>query len=364
MNNQIKRIARCLATTVLLLAGAQSAFAEPYLAVQKGMHCSSCHSHPAGGGKRSVYGNVYAQSELATRRIGSGDLWTGELTKWLSVGADLRASFEKVDTPGRSNTSDFDVDRGTVYLEATITPGRLSVYVDEQVTPDDIENREAYVRLNSKDTKWFVTAGQFYLPYGLRLQDDTAFVRLATGINFANSDRGLQGGYNSGAWSTIASITDNSGGGRNGSGNQVSLVSSYVQATWRAGISLNTNDDDAGDRTMFGFFGGLKTGPVAWLAEIDRISDDISPGVTTDAFAGLLEANWTILEKHNLKFSYDYLDPDNDISEDHQVRYSVVWEHSPMQFLQGRAGFRLYDGIPQVNAQNRKVFFVEIHGFF
>jgi hypothetical protein len=356
--------ASLLALTLMLLAAGRSAHAEPYLAVQKGMQCSTCHSHPAGGGKRSAYGNVFAQSELAGRHIGSGDLWTGEVTKWLSVGGDIRASYRNVDTPNRSSTSDSDIDHGAIYLEATIIPGRLSLYVDEQVAPDEIENREAYVRLNSKDTKWFVTAGQFYLPYGLRLQDDTAFVRLATGINFANSDRGVQGGYSSGAWSIIASATNNSGRGRNGSGDQVSLVSSYVQAKWQAGISVNVNDDPNGDRTMFGLFGGLRTGPVAWLAEIDSISDDIAPGVSADAFAGLIEANWTVFGKHNLKLSYDYLDPNNDISEDHQVRYSVVWEHSPLQFLQGRAGFRLYDGIPQVDAQNRKEFFVEIHGLF
>ena len=122
-------------------------------------------------------------------------------------------------------------------------------------------------------------------------------------------------------------------------------------------------NDDAGDRRMFGLFGGLRTAPVSWLAEIDRISDDVSPGVTMDAYAGLLEANWMILSKHNLKISYDYLDPDGDTSEDHQVRYSLVWEHSPLQFLSGRAGLRRYDGIPQVAAQNRKEFFVEVHGF-
>jgi hypothetical protein len=115
---------------------------------------------------------------------------------------------------------------------------------------------------------------------------------------------------------------------------------------------------------MFGLFGGLKTGPVAWLAEVDRISDDVSPGNTVDAFAGLLEANWTFRGKHNLKFSYDYLDPNTAISEDQQVRYSLVWEHSPIQFLQLRAGYRLYDGIPQVDAQNRKLFFAELHAFF
>ncbi len=353
-----------LAATLALLSSGEHAAAEPYLAVQKGMQCSNCHSSPAGGGKRTVYGNVFAQSELAARRLGDGKAWTGEVTKWLAIGADLRASFEDIDVPNRSGTSDVDFNRGTFYAEATLIPNRLSLYVDEQFSPNDFDTREIYVRLNSKDAKWFVAGGEFYLPYGLRLQDDTAFVRQATGINFANTDRGLLGGYNFGPWSTIASITDGSGAGRDGAGNQVSLISSYTQATWRAGVSVNVNDDDAGDRTMFGLFGGLKTGPFAWLAEIDSISDNVSPGVTADAFAGLLEANWTIRGKNNLKLSYDYLDPNIDISEDQQVRYSLVWEHSPMQFLQARIGYRLYDGIPQVDTQNRKIFFAELHGFF
>ena len=359
-----KSLAWIVATLLALLVTGQTSRAEPYLAVQKGMQCSICHSHPAGGGKRSVYGNVFAQTELAARRLGDGKLWTGNVQKWLSIGADLRASFVDIDAPNRRGTSETGFDRGTFYLEAALIPNRLSIYVDQQFSPDDIENREAYVRLNSKNTQWFVTVGQFYLPYGLRLQDDSAFVRQATGINFANFDRGVLGGYNAGPWSAIASITDGSGAGRSGSSNQLNLVSSYSQPTWRAGISGSVNDDDAGDRTMFGFFGGLKTGPVAWLAEIDSIRDDIAPGVTANAFAGLLEANWTIRDTHNLKLSYDYLDPDNDIREDHQVRYSLIWEHSPIQFLQARVGYRLYDGIPQVDAQNRKVFFAELHGFF
>lgn len=35
-----------------------------------------------------------------------------------------------------------------------------------------------------------------------------------------------------------------------------------------------------------------------------------------------------------------------------------------MQVLQGRAGVRVYDGIPQVDAQNRDESFLELHGFF
>lgn len=351
--------------TALLVIAVSPAVAEPYLAVQKGMQCSACHSNPAGGGKRNSYGNVFAQMELPATRIGSGDLWTGQVTEWLAVGGNLRGSFEAIDTPNRKNTSEFQVNRGTIYAEAILIPGRLSVYVDQQFAPDASQNREAYVRLNGKNGKMFAVAGQFYLPFGLRLQDDTAFVRLATSINFTNPDRGLQLGYEAGPWSTIASVTNGSGGGREiDSGKQVSLVSSYVQEGWRAGVSANFNDADAGDRTMFGLFAGLKTGAISWLAEVDQISDDLSPGVTQDAIAGLIEANWLIRKGHNLKFSHEYLDPNDDLSEDHQVRNSLVWEYTPMQFFQARIGLRSYDGVPQVDVQNRDVFFAEFHGFF
>ena len=47
-----------------------------------------------------------------------------------------------------------------------------------------------------------------------------------------------------------------------------------------------------------------------------------------------------------------------------EVRYSLVWEYSPMQFLQGRIGVRAYDGPPQRPVANREVVFAELHGFF
>ncbi len=100
-----------------------------------------------------------------------------------------------------------------------------------------------------------------------------------------------------------------------------------------------------------------------WLAELDFISDDLPGGSSQDAIAGLIEGNWLYRKGHNLKVSYGYLDPNDNISEDHQVRGSLLWEYTPIQFLQGRFGVRLYDGVPQASIQNRDEFFAEIHGF-
>ena len=341
--------------------------AEPYLAVAKGMQCSACHSQPAGGGMRNTYGNVFAQSELAAQRLGADDdeFWTGQVGKWLAVGGNLRGGFDYIDTPDAEEVSEFDVTRGTLYIEAQVIPNRLSVYIDQQFAPDASQNREAYVKLRNQDGRLHLLAGQFYLPYGLRLQDDSAFVRRATGINFTNPDRGVQLGYENRQWSTQLSLTNGTGGGAElDSGKQVSLVTQHVRPGWRIGASLNANNADLGDRTMGGLFAGLKTGPIAWLAEADLVKDEIPGSADRDGVAGLIEGNWMFRKGHNIKISYDYFDPNRDIDEDHQVRYSVLWEYSPFQFFQSRFGARTYDGPPQIDVQNRDELFIELHGFF
>jgi hypothetical protein len=94
------------------------------------------------------------------------------------------------------------------------------------------------------------------------------------------------------------------------------------------------------------------------------ITDDLPGGGSRDSVAGLLEGNWLFAGGNNLKISYDYFDPDNEANDDQQVRWSIVWEYTPIQFLQSRFGARLYDGVPQVDSQNRSEYFAEIHGFF
>ena len=79
---------------------------------------------------------------------------------------------------------------------------------------------------------------------------------------------------------------------------------------------------------------------------------------------GLLEGNWNWARGHNLKLTAEHFEPDTDIDEDEQNRFSLVWEYVPFQFLQLRAGARVYDGIPQNDLQNRKTYFVSAHGFF
>ena len=50
--------------------------------------------------------------------------------------------------------------------------------------------------------------------------------------------------------------------------------------------------------------------------------------------------------------------------EDEQERYRIVWEYSPFQLFQVRAGFTSFNGVPQFPITNRSEFFIESHVFF
>jgi hypothetical protein len=351
----------------LLLAGillCSAARAEPYFAVTTGLKCMTCHVNNSGGGMRNTFGDVWGQTALPAKRVDTGDPWTGEINKFIALGGNLRATGSYTDTPHQPNASSFDTEELRVYLEIRAIPDRLSVYVDQRLAPGGSANQEAYGRLWFGEQRFYVKAGQMYLPYGLRLQDDTAFIRQVPGINFATPDRGVETGIELASWSAQFAVTNGTAGGAEiDNGKQYSLRVEHIQSVWRAGASFNYNDADAGSRQMQNIFAGVRTGPIAWLAEADYILDDSFAPRRKQA-VGLLEANWAVRKGQNLKVTAEYFDPDREISEDQQNRFSVVWEYTPLQFVQLRLGARYYDGIPQNDLQNRRLLFAQLNGYF
>ena len=340
-----------------------TAAAEPYLAVESGLKCANCHVNPSGGGKRTPFGMLYARNQISARAIDLAEgrkPWTGDVvSRWFAVGGDFRGGYESVDIPGSEDESEWAVSRSTVYAEIRLVPQLLSLYADQKIGPDDSENREAYLLLTPKQGKFTVKAGQMFLPFGLRLQDDETFVRQATGVNFLTPDDGIELGLELAKFSAQVAVID----GESGSDDQLSGSAAYVRPKWRIGASLNTSEDAFGTREMQSVFGGLKTGPISWLAELSLIKDE-EPSGDNDSYATLLEGNWRLRKGHNLKVGYEFLEPDEDRDEDQQERYSLVWEYNPLQFVQSRVGVRFYNGIPNITVSNRDELFAELHVYF
>lgn len=363
---KVLEYASAVIALLALLMLVMPAQAEPYLAVREGLKCGTCHVNPTGGGLRTEYGNLYAQMSLAASKFESSeDMWTGKLNRFVSAGGDLRATANFTDIPNQDNQTQIDVNELRVFVEIRPIPDRVSIYLDQRIAPGASQNREAWLRYGSPGQAWYLKAGQMYLPYGLRLEDDLAFIRQTPGISMDTPDRGVEFGWETGQWSAQLAVSNGTAGGAEpDQGKQWSARAEHVSSSWRAGASVNLNDTPLGNRQMQNLFAGFRSGPIAWLVEVDNIKDESVAGAALEQQVALLEANWLIRKGHNLKLAAEALDPDSNAEDDDRQRYSLVWEYSPFPYNQLRIGSRLYDGNPLQDADNRSELFVQWHGFF
>ena len=365
-----------LLIAALLAPGASRA--EPYLAVRTGQKCMACHVNPTGGGKRTEFGATYAQAtaagrldlatgkSISTTAAGSEpSLWTGKLNDHVAVGGDLRATLQNTNVPNSGGTAAFNQTTSQVYLEVKPIVDRLTIYLDERFAPGAATAREAFAMLWSSNRSAYVKAGRIFIPFGLRIEDDSAFIRQVSGTTFNSSDDGVEGGLELGPWSANLAVTNGAGGGaETNNGKQVSGLVSFVRPEWRVGLSASTNSNDATDRNMQSAFAGLRTGPVSWLVSGIYVTDEGASTGKLKQWAALIEGNIEAAKGHNVKLTYEYYDPNDDLANNDRERYSAVWEYTPFQFTQFRLGVRKSNGIPQNNSQNTTQVFVQWHAFF
>jgi hypothetical protein len=312
---------------------------------------------------RNAVGNAFAQGVLPAQHIDTGGfVWTGALNNFIATGGDLRGDATWT-SPSNANSA-FNLQEVRLYLGVTMIPDRLLFYLDEKVAPDAAVNREAWAMYRFSDERWYLRAGRMNLPYGLRLQDQQAFVRQVTGINMDTPDDGMEVGYLSGPWNAQLAISNGTAGGaENNNGKQYTALVSYVRDSWRVGLSGNHNDGSNPRSTSGGLFGGLRTGPVAWLAEGDLVNVQTGASPEQHLAAAFLEANWRAFPGGNLKFTAEWLDPDRDHSGPIATRFSAVAEYTPIQYVQLRLGARTLDNQgPQSQTINQA--FLELHAYF
>lgn len=342
------------------MLGGPAAFAEPYLAVRTGHTCGTCHVNPTGGGLRTEFGNLYAQTELAATKFEGADPWTGQVLGLFSVGANMRASANQFKVDDGDDNLSFEVDRATLYLAARLNE-HVIFYIDEQVAPGGSINREAWAKFSFDE--WYVKAGKIVLPFGWALEDDSAFVRERTGINFSSADNGVELGWVKTHWEVQVAVTNGRAGAAEvDDGKQFTARIAHVQPGWRIGVSGSHNSTDTVDRTMAGAFAGIRTGRVSWLAEYDRIEDD-DLGSSLEHEVAFLEANIEVAKGHNLKLTVEAHLFDESGMED-QRRYSAVYEVFPWVFTQLRVGVRSRDSDGDTAALNSELYFVQVHLFF
>jgi hypothetical protein len=352
---------------ILFVVSAAPVVAEPYLAIKNNTTCSTCHVNPIGGGARNTYGAYYG-THILPQTAGSLDLFdAGKLGETLRIGADLRVNYNQSDREEAEDSRGFETQSGQLYVVLQPKGSRFSLYIDEQIAPGGALNRETFI-LTKLSGNHYLKAGRIMLPYGIRLEDDTAFIRQASGFNFDTGDNGVELGLQYSKTLFNVAVSNGSSGATNDDKNaQLLTRAEYLGNNWRIGATALYNDAEAGARTQANIFGGFTWVGFVFLAEADYIEDEsvsLVPETWQEQRIGLLEVNREISKGYNVKFTTEYLDPDTNIDENHRVRHSLLLEYTPFANLQIRGGLRKGDDIPQREQGNYMDFFAQMHFYY
>ncbi|HYC53479.1 MAG TPA: hypothetical protein VEL28_00870 [Candidatus Binatia bacterium] len=401
-------MAAALVAAGVVAVAAGSARAEPYMALREGFTCGDCHTNRTGGGMRNVTAEMHAAQVLRLPNDGKGilpahDTWfSPNINDFFSIGADFRLTdtltFQDDPDPDtgrvKNNTvfrpleeNDFELAQGTIYAHLRLIPDILSLYVDERVAPGGASNNEAFA-LIEKVLPWdtYIKAGRFFPGFGVRLEDDSAFVSSATGFNFSRTLNGVEIGRSALGLNWNLSVSE---GGQ--AFNFVSLLN--VMYMWdkfgpfhgamlggsfsRNEANVKSNPANPRSRTLhldnysWALYGGFSVGDLTVVVQGDLIDGEENGGTATDPFvddndtwAAYVEGNYLLFDWLNFKASFDWFDPNNSDGADVQNRVSVGLEPFIDRFLQLRLFYRVYNG-PEDNLNaNRDTLTLEGHLFF
>lgn len=352
----IASVSRLLVATTVLLA-CPAVFAEPYIAVRTGFKCSQCHVNKTGGGKRTDFGIVYAQSRLPMAfwsPFREGGFVDGEPFGRVSIGTDFRAdslsSFDYTTPSGVSATgaSDTAVSGANVYLQVDLVPDVVTFYMDRALAPNGV-NRELFGMVQGLPLNSYVKVGRMVLPYGLRLLDDDAFIRNGTRYTFERHAVGVEAGIEPGALSFVTNVTEA----------QLSLTGAVVVRRFRVGASYGEDLDGFGS-SVYGGFAGVNVGRFTFLGEADVIREG-----GFERLAGLAEVNFFVTRGLNVKATYELFDRDRALSTDrNQERVTLGVEPFLTQFLQVGVFYRINRYDPSSPTANQDELKVQLHAFF
>lgn len=326
---------------------------EPWLAIRTGLKCSTCHVNRTGGGARSAFGSVYAQTQLPWS---PGEVRSRAINDFLFVGWDFRLKASGTLRESTPRTS-IDLDEAQVYLEARLVRDRIALYIDQTLGPGRAVARELFALVEKLPLNGYAKVGKLLLPYGLRLKDDEEFIRQVTGFNFSTPDQGFEAGIEPGPWSiAVALANGNQGATENNSGKLVSAVASFTQRSYQVGLSASRNTGDGNRRDVIGGFGGVRLGPLGLLGEMDFIDDRFPTTPRRRQFLGFAEGDLSLRPGLNAKVTYGYQDRNRDVPEDQRVRWRFGLEAFPNPFVE-LSGFYILDAdIPQATQDLDRVF--------
>jgi hypothetical protein len=372
-----------LAALALFLLGVGRVQAEPYFSARSGAKCSDCHTNLTGGGKRTAFAHIHAHDilhDLDILPVPQGvRAFNGEINQYLSIGGDLRVRNTTVwvDDPNefgrvpnnrafrhKVDSNSTDVNEALGYIQVDLLPDLVTFYYDGNAA-EGVNTREVWGMVRGF-LPWgtYVKAGKLYPPFGLRVQDDQAFIRQRTGYTFQNADDGGEIGFMPGPFFFATSVTNGSNSPA-GDTDVQTAVNGYgvfedvpVVRNVLAGMSFARQSNK---RSVGGFYAGSNLWRFTYLGEFDLIDDrQVSTEGRRDQYAAYAELDLLLLDWLNLRGTFDFVKVSHDQD---QTRYAIGAEPFINRVIQPRIQYRINNGVPQRPNENTAELWVELHLF-
>lgn len=372
--------ALCLVGSLASLAlFARRGDSVPLYAARMGLACANCHFDPNGGGPRNAFGFQFAKNRHSTDADTSGMFKDLDLsnrigeTMPLYFGLDHRLMMLAEDMSTPSGLDRFGFYNMETSLHLAFQPHqRLTlVYTSDGFNELPRVTREAWGMIGLGNN-YYLRAGQFRVPFGLRMDDHTVASRNGF-LDFLGGgsalpydprfpDQGIEFGGTHGSHYGRFAFTNGSSdvlGNQRPHAQTVSGKIGYSGASFQDGLSgydewvPATFSDSRTRASRWGYYAMTHRGPWSLIGEVIAGTDQFasaSPGQDThvNRLGYFAEADCQVNRGTNLRARYDRLETDR--SSDPVVRdqnsynrYALEGEVVPVPFAEIRWTLRYID---------------------
>jgi len=370
---------RLLLSLGLLITFSVSAYTLPRFATRLNLPCQSCHVNPSGGGMRNAFGQSFGRDSLSVKSWQQEyelDDFSTKVSEFLSYGADFRllAFYQSKTNPDASLSSFFPMQMD-LYFNLAVSK-KINLFINPAFGP--YNRLEAFAIAKVLPANGYVKLGRFAPPYGLRFDDHTSFVRQATPFrNNMGQQTGVELGLRAGSFAAMGAVTNGMQGDLDG--NLAKAVFGKLEAHGEVGplrvLAGVSSYNDASSVEKLNLFGGY--GAVTFMdmftvtGDVERIqgnsssmsvSSDLNqrnaPGTDLKQLAVMIEADYPLTHGIDLKFMYDFFDPDTKTKSGTAVRYSGGVEFMPVSGVEVRPLYRYTrDSILNRNVSELQILF-------
>jgi hypothetical protein len=338
-------------TTVLVSLAPSQAKALPLYASREGKTCVTCHYDPNGGGMRNDFGFLYEKNRhgLDTEEKWGKVTVDPRLNEWVAIGVDVRLLYVASHTSGVSGIAGSTFVPMQGQLNVAVTPtDYLSVVMSRGIStdPDAYVVREVYGLIHDLPHALYAKVGRFRLPFGLRQDDHTSFIRQEfLPYNSQFDDAGVEVGAAGARTFGQVSFT-------NGQDVDEAHAETFAAKTGvasrrvSAGISgYHQYQDVSRDKhSRWALYATSTWRKLTFLGEAGAgTTDRPAFGGVRNLRAAFAELDYRLARGLNVRGKFDYLDPTSRFSGDLSRRYSAEADIAPVPFTELKLAVRHFD---------------------